>query len=247
METIQSVDRAASLLKAIADSPHPPTVVELADACGLNRSTTWRLLTTLDHHGLVERDAVSQRYSVGYAALRLAAAAEHDPIVRRARPVLERLALETGETVNLAVAKRATLVYVDQVDPPTIMAPNWLGRPVPLHATSSGKAFLAFLPEEEREALLPPRLERFTRTTVTSRRRLEQQLEQVRRAGYSLCAGELEESLLGASAPVLGREPVRPLAIVSVWGPAHRVTRRRLGELGRRTLRAAREIEAQLR
>ena len=71
--TIQSVDRAAILIKAIADSRQPPTVVELAAACGLNRSTAWRLLATLDAHGLIERDPVSQRYSLGYAFLRIAA------------------------------------------------------------------------------------------------------------------------------------------------------------------------------
>src|SRR5947199_2042274 len=150
LRTIQAVDRAAALLKAVADSRQPLTVVELAALTGLNRSTAWRLLATLDQHGLVERDPVSQRYTVGYAFLRIAVASEHDPLARRARPVLERLALETGETANLALAKRFNLVYVDQVDPPQIMAPNWLGRPVPLHATSSGKAFLAFLAKDER-------------------------------------------------------------------------------------------------
>jgi len=243
--TIQSVDRAAALLKAVADSPRPPTVIELADACGLNRSTAWRLLATLDQHGLVERDPVSQRYTVGYALLRIAAASEHDPLARRARPVLERLALETGETANLAVAKRFNLVYVDQVDPPQIMAPNWLGRPVPLHATSSGKAFLAFLARDERDAVLAGRLQRFTDTTVTERRRLEQELDDVRRDGYSVCVGELEESLFGASAAVLS-EQGRPVAIVSVWGPEHRVTRERLPEIGRRTRQAAEEIKALL-
>ncbi len=244
--TIQSVDRAAALLKAIADSTRPPTVVELAQACGLNRSTAWRLLATLDQHGLVERDPVSQRYTVGYAFLRIAAAAEHDPLVRRARPVLERLALDTGETVNLAVAKRFNLVYVDQVDPPQIMAPNWLGRPVPLHATSSGKAFLAFLADEERDAVLREPLERFTATTVTDRRRLERELDEVRRDGYSVCVGELEESLFGASAPVLS-EQGRPVAIVSVWGPEHRVPAARLAAVGERTRAAARELKALLR
>ena len=90
-QTIQSVDRAAMLIKAIADSRQPPTVVELAAECGLNRSTAWRLLATLDAHGLIERDPVSQRYSLGYAFLRIAAGAEPDPLVRQARPVLERV------------------------------------------------------------------------------------------------------------------------------------------------------------
>lgn len=245
-KTIQSVDRAAALIKAIADSAHSPTVNELADICGLNRSTTWRLLATLDSHGLIDRDPISQRYSLGYAFLRMAAGAEVDPLVRRGRPVLEQLAQETGETTNLAVARRFSLVYVDQVDPPHVMAPNWFGRTVPLHATSTGKAYLAFLPEEEKEAVLPRRLERYTRTTVTDRRTLGEELAAARRDGYAICVGELEESLFGASAPVLS-EQGRPVAIVSVWGTEHRLPRERLAEVGRQAVAAAAELKELLR
>src|SRR5262245_66456278 len=104
-KTIQSVDRAASLIKAIADAPHSPTVNELASACGLNRSTAWRLLATLDSHGLIERDPISQRYSLGYAFLRIAAGADVGPLVRRGRPVIERLPRRTGEGRKLAVPR----------------------------------------------------------------------------------------------------------------------------------------------
>lgn len=243
--TIQSVDRAATLLKAIADARRPPTVIELAEACGLNRSTAWRLLATLERHGLVERDPVTQRYGVGYALMGIAAAADHEPLTRRTRPALERLALDTGETVGLAVAKRLHLVYVDQFEAPQIMAVNWLGKSVPLHATSAGKAFLAHLDEDERDALLAGELERFTAATVTDRSSLEQQFEAVRRKGFCVCVGELEDALLGASAPVLGARR-RPVAVVSVWASEHRVSRSRLEEIARRTRRAADEIEALL-
>jgi DNA-binding IclR family transcriptional regulator len=245
LRTIQSVDRAATLLKAVANSRQPVTVVELAAACGLNRSTAWRLLATLASQGLVDRDPVTQRYSVGYAIFQLAAAGDHDAFVRRAHPVLEQLAVETGETVSLAVTKSFSLVYVHQVDAPTIMAPNWRGREVALHATSSGKAFLAWLPEEERDVLLARGLERFTDTTVADRERLEEELVAVRRDGYSMCAGELEETLYGASAAVLN-DRERPIAIVSVWGPNHRVPADRLPQIGLSAHGAAAEIQALL-
>jgi DNA-binding IclR family transcriptional regulator len=245
LRTIQSVDRAAALLKAVANSRRPQTVVELAAACGLNRSTAWRLLATLDKQGLVERDPVTQRYSVGYAIVQIAAAGDHDALVRRAHPVLEQLALATGETTNLALAKRFNLVYVDQVEAPQIMSANWLGRVAPLHATSSGKAFLAWLPKDERAALLPARPKRFTDTTITDRRQLEQELATVRSEGYSICVGELEETLYGVSAPVLN-DRERPVAIVSVWGPQHRVPRERLPAIGRKAQRAAADVKALL-
>jgi DNA-binding IclR family transcriptional regulator len=245
LRTIQSVDRAAALLKAVANSSRPLSVVELAAQCGLNRSTAWRLLATLDSQGLVERDPATQRYSVGYAIFQMAAAGDHEAFVRRAHPVLQQLANDTGETVNLAVAKRFDLVYVHQVQAPQIMSPNWLGRSVALHATSSGKAFLAWLPKEERRVLLQGKLERFTPTTVTDRRRLEQELEGVRRDGYGVCVGELEETLYGASSAVLN-ERERPVAIVSVWGPQHRVPAERLPEIGGKAHVAASEIKALL-
>lgn len=240
--TIQSVDRAAALLKEIANSRRPPTLAELALRTGLNRSTAWRLLATMDRHGLVERDPVSQRYGVGYAILQISAAGGHDSLVRRARPALERLANTTGETASLAIAKRFELVYVDQIEAPSVMSPNWLGRPAPLHATSSGKAFLAWLPDAERDALLASsRLKRFTNTTITRRSMLEQQLRDVRERGYSVCIGELEETLFGASAAVLDSRK-RPVAIVSVWGPEHRVPRTRLAEVGTEAVRATEAI-----
>jgi DNA-binding IclR family transcriptional regulator len=160
--------------------------------------------------------------------------------------VLEQLALATGETASLAVARRFNLVYVDQVDPPQIIAPNWLGRAVPLHATSTGKAYLAFLPPREREAALPAELERFTPTTVANRAALDRELDQVVRDGWATSVGDLEASLFGASSAVLSDQG-RPVAIVSVWGPEHRLTRERLPEVGRRTLEAAEEIKILLR
>jgi DNA-binding IclR family transcriptional regulator len=241
---IQSVDRAIELLEAVAAAGEPETAPVLADRCGLNRSTAWRLLATLEHHGLVERDPAGNRYSLGFAVLRLAAAAGYEPLVRLAHPLLRRLAEATGETVNLAVARRLELVYADQLQAPHVMAPNWLGHTVPLHATSTGKAFLAALPAEELDALLRPRLERFTDTTITDARSLRAELDAVRACGYAVSHGELEPALWGVSAAARDAAG-RPAAIVSVWGSDARV-RDGIDELGAAAAGAARELEALL-
>jgi DNA-binding IclR family transcriptional regulator len=238
---VQAVDRAATLLRAISTASHPLTAWELARECGLNRSTAWRLLSTLEDHGLVERDAVSQRYRPGYAAVQLGSGAELDTVARRVRPILQRLADSSGEIVTLAAARRFTLVYVDQADPPGPPTPNWSGRPIPLHATSSGKVFLAWLPEEERRSLLPSTLEGFTPRTITDPVKLERALAQTRRDGFATCIGEFEEFSNGVSAGVFDRVG-RPMVIVNVWGPSQRVTRQRLPGLGREALKAAHEM-----
>jgi DNA-binding IclR family transcriptional regulator len=237
----QSVDRAIVLLKSVATSTTPPTALELARACGLNRSTTWRLLRTLEHHGLLDRDPVTQRYTVGYAAVLVAGAVTEDALARRVRPLLEELTVRAGESAMLAVARRFSLVYVDQVDPPNLMAPSWLGKPLPLHATSGGKAFLAWLPAAERDAILPKELPRYTASTITDREQLERELEETRRLGYAICTREYEEFSSGASAPVLNSRQY-PIAVINVWGPAPRNPVRRLHEAGREAARTAAEV-----
>jgi DNA-binding IclR family transcriptional regulator len=238
---IQAVDRAVLLLKAVAASATPPTVLELARACGINRSTAWRLLRTLEYHGLIDRDPVTQRYTVGYGAITIAAAVTDDTLVRRVRPLLKDLSARTEESVTLAVAKRFNLVYVDQVDPPNFMAPNWLDKPLPLHATSGGKAFLAWLGPDERDAILPEELPRYTPRTITRRAQLERELEEVRRAGYALCVSEYEEFSSGASAAVLNSRGY-PMAVVNVWGPTPRNPVRKLHKMGREAVKTAEEI-----
>jgi DNA-binding IclR family transcriptional regulator len=233
---VQSVQRAAALLEAIADSAEPRTAPELAELCGLNRSTAWRLLATLEEEGLVEREG--GRYSIGHTVARLAAAAT-DALPRAARPHLEELSRRTGETVSLAVPRRLRLVYVDQVQAPHVMAADWLGRAVPLHATSTGKALLAFMPQGEIEAALAPSLQQFTDRTITDPAELRAELDRTRRRGYAVSRGELETALWGASAPIRDRQG-RPVAVVSVWGAEGRLKARgRLEKLGRAAARTA--------
>ncbi len=244
-QRIQAVDRAVALLKSVAASATPPTAGELARDCGINRSTAWRLLRTLEHHGLVDRDPVTQRYTVGYGAISVATAVTDGALVRRIRPLLGRLAETTGESVTLAVARRFNLVYVDQVDPPNLLVPSWLDRPLPLHATSGGKAFLAWLGRDERDAILPGELPRYTAHTVTDRDRLEREFAEIRKTGYALCAREYEEFSSGASAAVLNTRQY-PIAVINVWGPAPRNPARKLHEIGREAARTAAAARALL-
>jgi len=240
---VQSLERALALLDRVAGAaPAGATVAELAQACGLHRATAWRLLATMEAHGYVERDPTANRYRVGFALARVATSAGVDGLVRRARPELERVAAETGETADLAVAGRHGVTYVDEVAPPSVLTANWLGREVPLHATSTGKALLAWLPRAEVEALLAGGLPAYTATTVTDRDLLARELARTRAQGYGVCRGELEPHLYGVSAPVLAAGGGRPYAVFSVWGPRDRVPESRFAELGARVAQAARTV-----
>lgn len=233
---VQSVDRAVALLRAVAAANgSDATVTALAATCGLNRATAWRILTTLEAHGMVVADRETGRFRIGFGVVELAGAASVDALVRAAHPMLERVCLEAGETAALAVLDGQALKYVDEVAPTAIVAATWRGREVPLHATSTGKALLAFCDPADVGRMTGPKLERFTTTTITSRAKLRAELDLTRERGYGICRGEYESSAWGVSAPVLDSAR-RPVAILSIWGPANRVTDARfeaLGELAR--------------
>jgi DNA-binding IclR family transcriptional regulator len=241
---VQSVDRALRLLDRVAATPGGETAAVLAAQCEINRATAWRLLGTLEAHGLVERDPSTNRYKPGLALIRMSAAAGYDGLVRRTRPILERVSAQTGETADLAIAGLHGVTYVSEVAPPNVLAVSWLAREVPLHATSTGKALLAWLSEEEAVGMLERPLRGFTDTTVTDLERLQAELAETRARGYAVSAGELEPTLYGVSAPVRHEGDGRPLAIFSIWGPVNRVPVSRFPELGPVAITAAAEIRA---
>jgi DNA-binding IclR family transcriptional regulator len=243
---IQSVERAAALLRAVATmAPGEASLGALAERCGLNRSTAWRLLSTLQAQRFVERDQATNSYRIGFAAQQLAGS-DADPLVRSVHPILGELAAATGETASLAVPQGLALVYVDQVVSPSVLSADWLGRAVALHATSTGKAYLAWLPPDEVATVLPARLERHTSTTIVDERAFRDELARTRRRGYGVCRGELETMLWGVSAPVLNAAG-RPIAVVSIWGSSVRIAEDRFPTLGplavEAALRVGRELE----
>jgi DNA-binding IclR family transcriptional regulator len=244
-QPVQSVDRALALLAAVASSDHAPTVAELAGSCGLNRSTAWRLLATLEGHGMVERDSHSGGYRVGYGALRLGAAADIGSVVRRVRPELEALSAAVGETVSLAIVKSVSLVYVDHVSVTGVAYQPWTQDRISLHSTSSGKIFLAWLSEAERDGALPSTLEPFTEATITDRAALEAELDAARGRGWAGCAGEDAAFTNGVSAAALDARR-RPIAVLNIWGPERRIPAERFPDLGVAAVATADRVAALL-
>ncbi|MCW2850178.1 MAG: iclR [Marmoricola sp.] len=242
---VQSVDRAVHLLQAVAGAG--PTggagTVALGEACGLNRATAWRILSTLESHGLVTCDRSTNQWTLGSGLVEIVRGSGLDAMFRDAHGVLEKLASETGETAALAVLRQGVLEYVDEVASASIVAANWSGRTVSLHATSTGKVVLAWTPEPEMTGLLPRRLERFTDATITDRPSLRKDLARTRQRGYATCRGEFDPSAWGVSAPVLDSSG-RLLAVLSLWGPGDRIPVSRFPELGAAVTSAVRRLSA---
>jgi DNA-binding IclR family transcriptional regulator len=239
---VQSVDRAVHLLRAVASAGGAGAgTVALGEVCGLNRATAWRILSTLEAHGLVACDRSTNHWTIGSGLGDIVRTSGLDTVVHDAHQVLERLAVQTGETAALAVLRDGALVYVDEVAPASIVSAAWSGRTMSLHATSTGKVLLAWSPEQDLTNLLPRRLKRHTETTITDRPTLWAELARTRERGYATCSGEFDTSAWGVSAPVLDRSG-RLLAVLSIWGPGDRIDPGRFPALGKAAMRAARRL-----
>lgn len=223
-QTIATVERAADLLTMFARSDEPSLgVTEIANAMGLSKAAVHRILASLRGRGFVEVDEVTRRYRLGPAsfALGLSYLSRLD-VHRIAASELADLSRTTGETATLSVLVGDARIYVDQVTPAReIVMSVPLGRRFPLHAGSSSKALLAFLPALELDALLAVALEPLTGTTLVDADVLRTDLSLVRKRGYAVSVGERQAGAASVAAPVFDHGG-RPVASISVCGPADR-------------------------
>ena len=151
--SVQSVDRALTILETLARSGEAG-VTDLAAALEVHKSTAFRLVATLESHGLVEQIDGRGKYRLGIGLLRLAGAttARLD-VVQEARPISRKLAADTGETVNVAVLADRSALYLDQVaGSSALQSHNWVGQHIPLHATANGKVLLLGLDDDQRQS-----------------------------------------------------------------------------------------------
>jgi DNA-binding IclR family transcriptional regulator len=239
--TIQAVDRVLQMLLVFDSDRQELSVGDFARLLGVHKSTASRLVATLEKRGFLERVPGSKLSRLGPEIARLGLlVASSRSLIDLAREAMARLAAETGETVNLAIADGAEAVNLAQVEGPHIIGVgSWTGRRTPLHCTSNGKVFLAF----GAAALKDEPLVAVTSKTITSKRTLRAQLDQARKEGWAFTMGELEEGLNAVAAPVFDSAG-NCVAAVSVSGPAYRMLPNRLPEIARLCREAAREISA---
>ncbi|MGX9901083.1 IclR family transcriptional regulator [Arthrobacter sp. SA17] len=229
---VQSVDRALQILEILARDGHAG-VSDIADEMGVHKSTVFRLLESLAGPDMVQQNSGRGKYQLGFGILRLAASIPARlSLVREARPILEDLAHQSKETVNLAVLRSGYAVNVDQaLGPSSLATHDWVGGLTPLHATSSGKVFLAALPADERRQILDEvGLSARTPRTITSREALEKQLLDVAHNGYAESREELEIGLNAIAVPV-HNHVAAVIGSVSISGPAFRFDTEKVPEL----------------
>jgi DNA-binding IclR family transcriptional regulator len=220
----QSVQKAIAILRAASSSASGETASTLARRTGLPWATAARLIRTLEEEGFLYRIAESDRYVIGFDLIGLGREVDRGrQLVETAQPMLERLAGEVNETINLTVVHPdGRLEVVKQIDAPRFIGPtSYVGLPYPLHASSIGKLLLSTFDEARLEKFLADGLQTYTSATITDADDLREELARIRRRGWSSAVDELEDGLSALSVGVRHADH-ELVAIVTVSGPSFR-------------------------
>jgi len=224
--TLEGLERALDVL-LLFTQPNATSlgVSEISRSLELPKAVVHRILTTLCSRDFLELNESTRRYALGPSWLVMGSTyAQRVDVRDLARDALVRLSAQTSETSTLSIRHGNHRVYLDQVTPrrEVIMSVE-VGARFPLHAGSSSKAFLAFLPPEEQADYLDSvELVALTEQTVIDRRLLADELAAIRERGYAVSFGERQQGAGAVAAPLLDFED-RPAAVVSVCGPAARI------------------------
>lgn len=232
MEAVKSAQRVLAILDLLTAREAPATFTEIAATLGYPRSSLHSLLATLAASGWVELDPLSRRYTLGIRAWQAGHAyLRAVDLADRARPHMETVRDQLGETVQLAVLDGRHNVYVAKVDGSQMLVlASAVGRRLAAHATGVGKVLLADLPAAERQALLSGQpLERFTAHTLADLGRLEEELALVRERGHSVDNEEYTEGVRCVAVPVRDHTG-RAVAAMSVSVPTIRFDQSRADE-----------------
>lgn len=227
-QTIGAVDRATSVLMLFAGTrARSLGVTEIANQLSLSKAVVHRVLASLRGADLIAFDEGTRRYSLGPATLTLGQAYLANLDLREAaRPFMERLVEETGETVTLSIRHGDERVYIDQMMPLDEVAMTiTLGHSYPLHTGSSSKAFLAFLPDAEQERLLSAEALAGVEPPIDVEE-LREELASIRKRGYARSfyarsVGARKASAASVAAPIFDHSG-DPAAVMSVTGPVER-------------------------
>jgi DNA-binding IclR family transcriptional regulator len=218
---IRVIARAADVLRALEGRDEGLSLGQIAKQLELPRSTVQRIVDALDAENFVIAASPTARVKLGPALMRIAGSVRFH-VAEVARPYIERLSGETGETVDLSIMDQDKLVFLDQVPGShRLRAVSAVGVSFPLHCSANGKALLAAVDENQLGRLKKHmKLTPYTANTITSWKKLCAELDRIRREGI---AYDREEHSLGISAvAAVVRSPSGELAAISVPTPTQR-------------------------
>jgi IclR family KDG regulon transcriptional repressor len=221
---IQSISRAAAVLREFSAETPVLGVTDLSRRLELDRSVVQRLVSSLADAGLLDQDPVSSKYRLGLGLLELSGTmVKCRDFPHAVRPYLRHLTDLVGESTYLGVLDRMSVLEIEEIPGPhVIQHSGWTGRRLPLHSAASGKALLASMAPDDAEALIAKlHLQPSTDRTITERDELRLEIAEVRERGYATCFREFDDGTNAVAAPLsLPREATQ--GAVCIVGPSIR-------------------------
>lgn len=246
-QIIASAAGTLEALEVLGNAGGRMSLGEIVAAMRRPKATVHRMVSTLVNTGFVEQDEASGHYALTLKAWRIGAAAVRNlDLVERARPILEKLSADTGETVHLAVLDPSGgVVYIAKVESPqSIGVQTRLGQLNPSWCTATGRSLLAFHDAVAARVLAGP-LPRRTSKTITHPRALRERFAEVRERGYAVTIAENHPEMGGVAAPVRDHSGAA-IAACGVAIPEYRMDEGVVARAIPRVLRAASELSAAL-
>ncbi|MHA6265160.1 IclR family transcriptional regulator [Arenibacterium sp. CAU 1754] len=243
-----TITKALGLLNHFSASRPEIGLGQFVRLSGRDKATVHRHLTELEENGFLEKNPETRAYRLGPALLRLAAVREAgSPVSELLRPIVTDLADAAGELAH------ASLLQGDVLSPVVHADPRLHGTQVhfdeaeilPLHATSSGLAVLAFVEPEVAQSILAGPLSTYTNQTIIDPKRLSRMIEETRQTGLSQLVGTFDEEVASQAAPVFGRNGA-VIGAIAVAVPVVRAQQHRLSEIAEKLRRAARAASRSL-
>lgn len=245
---VQSVDRAIGLLELLAQSGGGTSLTDLSARAGLNISTCHHLLATLMKAGYVAQVPGRRTYVLGARVLHLGQAfLRQVDLPRRAQPVLDRLNAATGEAVHLAVLQGDQVVTVAKSEARQAVRVDTgvIGSAEAPHATATGKAMLAWLPDDQVRRILGANgLARFTPNTIVDRDALIEDMRHIRRNGFAMDREEFQVGVICVGAAVRDHSGA-VIGSLSASAPAFRADDAHLAQMRAAVIDAARVLSAE--
>lgn len=232
---VQTIERASSILDILGQSPQGISIKELSTKIKLPKGTIHRLLSSLSYFGYVRQDPKTRNYLLGFKLVELGNLLLNQLDLRKeAEPFLKDLAERTKETVHMVLLDRNEVVYIDKVETDQhtsgLRMASRVGLRNPAHSSAVGKVLLAHFSEEELNNFTKEKgLLKRTENTITDPGRLREHLSIVRAQGYAIDDEENEKGIRCVAAPIYN-EVGKPVAAMSISGPAFRITKKVIQE-----------------
>lgn len=246
MNPVRSVERALKMLFLIAQSDGPLRLTEIAQSCGIDKSTAHRLLLTLESFQLVQRGPNSKLYGPGPGIWRFSNSWSND-LNSISRPHMELLRRTSKETVSLICPRGLERIVVDVLEAPhELSVVPMVGSVQPIYAGASGKVFMAYFSEEERNRIIQlTNLKPVTSAGITDRETFVASLEEVRKKGFAYTISDVTVGVSALAAPIFDAAGALTATVV-LRGPEIRMPTKRIESLALLAMQAANDISKEL-